>query len=160
MSLPLRRALSALAGSVVAVVIMAVLESFRTHGHLVSEDPKDQALTGAMFITPLVVSFGLTYVLTRWKPGIKSGPLVSIVTLACFYAGTTMGMAVTSWIMHDQHWHQIFLVGLMAMVFGVIVLGPWAPIAGWLTFYFLDRAAIKAAASRPEPLAESELNRS
>jgi MFS family permease len=154
-ALPLRRALAALAGSVVAVIIMAVLESYRTHGKLVSEDPKDQLLTGTMFVTPLVVSFALTYAITRWKPGIKSAPLVSLVTLVCFYAGTTAAMAVTSWVMHDQHWHQIFIVGLMAMVFGVIVLGPWAVIGGWLTFYVLDRAAMRSVVPP-----ESELSKS
>lgn len=159
-NVPLRRALAAVAGAIVALLGTALTQSLRHEGGLLSDRPEDRLLMLPAFTAPIVVAFVLTYVLTRWKPRFTSGWLATVVTLAAYYTGTTALMAVPAWTMHEPYWPKVFVIAFFAMLLGLFIIGPWSLAAGWATFYGLDRAAVKAAASRPVPLAESEESKS
>jgi hypothetical protein len=53
--------------------------------------------------------------------------------------------------MNDFDPLKVLLIGTVAALFGFVFVGPWSLVAGWVTFYLMDRAATKEPPPAPGP---------
>ncbi|MFN3428806.1 MAG: hypothetical protein ACK46X_02510 [Candidatus Sericytochromatia bacterium] len=148
---PARRALGAMAGAAVGMALFILTETARSKGPPFSEQLDDLLFLSAVVVGPILVAGLLTLLVTRRWPGIRSGWLATLVTVAGLYSGALIAMASASWTMNDFDPLKVLLIGTVAALFGFIFVGPWSLVAGWVTFYVMDRAATKEPTPAPHP---------
>lgn len=148
---PARRALGAMAGAAVGMALFILTETARAKGRPFSGQLDDLLFVAAVVVGPILVAGLLTLLITYRWPRIRSGWLATLVTIVGLYSGALIAMASASWTMNDFDPLKVLLIGTVAALFGFVFVGPWSLVAGWVTFYMMDRAATKEPTPTPAP---------
>lgn len=144
---PARRAAAAASGAAVGVVGWLVTEQLRhPEGKLWASNFADGVLQGSLYAAPIAASALVGWALATRRPHTSSLAFACVVTAGGVATGagafTLAGLIAT-----HRFWpHEALMLFAMALVFGLVRVGPLALAVGWLTVFLADRWAARPPA--------------